>query len=71
MLAIKGNKVYTIDEREKAAYVRQGYDILDDAGKAIEYGAGKTVSYEKYKELEAKCEKLEKENKKLKDKKDA
>lgn len=67
MKATKGNKVYTIDETQKAMYKAQGYDITDDQGKVIEYGAGKSVSYEEYKTLEEKALKLEKENKKLKD----
>jgi hypothetical protein len=67
MKATKGNKVYTIDETQKAMYQAQGYDITDDAGNIIEYGAGKSVSYEEYKTLEEKALKLEKENKKLKE----
>lgn len=67
MKATMGNKVYTIDETQKAMYQAQGYDITDDEGKVIEYGAGKSVSYEEYKTLEEKALKLEKENKKLKD----
>ena len=67
MKATKGNKVYTIDETKKAMYQAQGYDITDDVGNIIEYGAGKSVSYEKYKTLEEKALKLEKENKKLKE----
>lgn len=67
MKATMGNKVYTIDETQKTMYQAQGYDIVDDDGKVIQYGAGKTVSYEEYKALEEKTLKLEKENKKLKD----
>ena len=48
MKATKGNKVYTIDETQKAMYQAQGYDIVEDDGTVIQYGAGKTVSYEKY-----------------------
>lgn len=73
MKASKGNKVYTIDETQKKSYVVQGFDILDDNGEIIQHGAGKSVSYEKYKELEdkntehaSKIEELEKEIKKLK-----
>lgn len=65
MKATKGNKVYTIDESQKSMYQAQGYDIADNEGKLLQYGAGKTVSYEKHKELEEKVTKLEKENKKL------
>ncbi|MPM69988.1 hypothetical protein SDC9_116936 [bioreactor metagenome] len=67
MKATKGNKVYTIDETQKAMYQAQGYDIVDEEGKIIQYGAGKTVSYEEYKALEEKITKLTTENKKLKD----
>lgn len=67
MKATKGNKVYTIDETQKATYKAQGYDIIEDDGTVIEYGAGKTVSYEEFKALEEKAVKLEKENKKLKE----
>ena len=67
MKATMGNKVYTIDETQKSMYQAQGYDIVDDEGKVIQYGAGKSVSYEEYKALEEKVVKLEKENKKLKE----
>lgn len=67
MKASKDNKVYTIDEAEKEVYAAQGYDITDDEGNIVKYGAGKTVSYEEYKKLEGKAIKLEKENKKLKE----
>lgn len=39
MKASKENKVYTIDETQKDYYVAQGYDISDDEGNVIEYGA--------------------------------
>ncbi len=67
MKASKGNKVYTIDETQKKSYVVQGFDIMDDNGEIIQHGAGKTVPYDKYAELEEKVTKLEKENKKLKE----
>lgn len=67
MKATKGNKVYTIDETQKAMYQAQGYDIVGDDGKIVQYGAGKTVSYEEFKKVEEKAAKLEKENKKLKE----
>ena len=66
MKATRGNKVYTIDETQKAMYQAQGYDIVDDEGKIDQYGAGKTVSYEEYKALEEKVSKLEEDNKNLK-----
>lgn len=46
MTAEKGNKVYTIDESMKAQYQNDGYDIRDDNGDVIAYGAGKTVPYD-------------------------
>lgn len=67
MKASKDNKVYTIDETQKNDYAAQGYDITNDDGEIIQYGAGKKVEYEKYKELEGRALKLEKENKKLKE----
>ena len=66
MKATKGNKVYTIDETQKAMYQAQGYDIVEDDGTVIQYGAGKTVSYEKYEILKKEKLNLEEENKKLK-----
>lgn len=67
MKATMENKVYTIDENQKAMYKALGYDITEDDGTVIEYGARKSVSYEEYKALEEKALKLEKENKKLKE----
>ncbi|MTN44731.1 hypothetical protein GMB51_11930 [Turicibacter sanguinis] len=68
MKATKGNKIYTIDEAQKAIYQAQGYDILDDQGEIIQYGAGKSVSYEQFKKVSDEATKLKAENKKLKDK---
>lgn len=48
MKATKANKEYTIDESMKAQYVKDGFDIYDDSGKLIDYGAGKTVPYGDY-----------------------
>lgn len=47
MKAVKGNKVYTIGESEKARYIAMGYDITD-GNEVIAYGKGKTVAYDKY-----------------------
>ena len=56
MKATKGNKVYTINEASKNRYKAEGFDIYDDDGTLLEYGQGKTVSFEEYiavkKELE-------------------
>jgi len=59
MKAVKGNRVYKVDENSKEDYRRRGFDIVDDKGKIVAYGAGKKVSIEKY-------VKLEEENKELK-----
>ena len=57
MKAVKANREYTITEAEKDFYQKQGFDIIGDDGKVVQYGAGKTVPYEQYKaildELEA------------------
>ncbi len=51
MRAVKANKQYVISEFEKNRYVAEGYDITDDEGNILEYGKGKSVSYEKYKKV--------------------
>ena len=47
MQAVKGNKVYTISEKEKLHYIAMGYDITEGE-EVIAYGKGKTVSYDEY-----------------------
>ena len=65
MKAVKENKVYTLtNEQETELYRLKGFDILDDNGNILKYGAGKSVPYEKYAELLA-------ENAVLKEKKGA
>ena len=59
MKAVKENKVYTITEQQRKAYVAQGFDITDANGRIIEYAAGKTVPFAQYADV------LE-ENKRLK-----
>lgn len=66
MKAIKANKVYTISETEKPAYLAQGYDITDDAGKIIERTSQSSVKYEEYEKLLGENKKLKAENTKLK-----
>lgn len=66
MKAVKGNKEYTITQTEKKAYQDRGFDILDDAGKVIAYGRGKTVPYGEHAELKAELEAVKKENANLK-----
>ena len=45
MRAVKGNKEYTITETQKDQYVRDGFDIVDDTGKILQAGAGKSVPF--------------------------
>lgn len=58
MRAVKGNKVYTIDESQKSHYQDAGFDIVDDDGEIVAYGKGKTVSYDEYEALKAENEAL-------------
>lgn len=48
MRAVKGNRVYTIDESSKARYQNEGFDIFDDKGDIVAHGKGKTASYAEY-----------------------
>lgn len=66
MKAIKGNKVYQIDEPQKKDYQDRGFDILDDNDKVIAYGRGKTVPYDTYETLKRENESLKTENETLK-----
>ena len=59
MKAVKANRCYTITEHEKKRFVTEGYDITDDAGNILEYGAGKTVPIAVYVEALKKIEDLE------------
>ena len=67
MKAVKGNKVYTIDETQQKFYEESGFDILNDQGDVVAYGRGKTVPYGDYVGLKTKKEELEKENAGLKE----
>lgn len=58
MKAIKGNKVYTVNETSKKMYLSQGYDIVDDDGKLLEKSPSATVSYSEYVTVKAELEKL-------------
>lgn len=59
MKAVKENKVYTLtNEQEAELYRLKGFDILDDNGNILKYGAGKTVPYEKYAAVAAELEQL-------------
>ncbi len=65
MKAVKANKEYTVTEENRASYVAQGFDILDDKGKVIQNGKGKTVDYGEYEKLKAAHEKLMEAHEKL------
>lgn len=58
MKAIKGNKVYSVDETTKKQYLSQGYDIYDDSGKLIEKSPSATVPYSEYAAVKAELDKL-------------
>lgn len=60
MIAERGNKVYTIDDSMKAQYQNDGYDIKNDDGKVINYGAGKTVPYDEHMTAVKEIERLQK-----------
>lgn len=51
MKAVKANKQYTIAETEKAAYLAQGYDIIDDSGVVVEHSPQATVTYSEYEKV--------------------
>lgn len=48
MYAVKANRQYTVEKVQAAAYQAQGYDILDDGGKLLQHGAGKTFPATEY-----------------------
>lgn len=58
MEAVKGNKVYTVDEVSAESYRNQGFDIYDEEGNLLQYGVGKTVSYEEYAKVKTELEEL-------------
>lgn len=60
MFAVKGNKVYTISESEKARYIAMGYDITE-GDEVVAYGKGKTVAYDEYVKVLKENEVLKKE----------
>lgn len=66
MFAVKGNKQYTIEAREKSAFIADGFDILDDSGNVIAEGAGKQVPAAALKAVQAENKKLKAENAQLK-----
>lgn len=62
MIARKENKEYTINEHQKATYLKDGYDIYDEKGKVVEYSPKKTITYNEHvkivAELNAQIEEL-------------
>lgn len=58
MIAVKGNKAYTVDEKSKTRYINDGFDIVGDEGEVLETGRGKTVSYEEHQKVVAELEEL-------------
>lgn len=71
MFAVKGNKQYTIESREKDAFIADGFDILDENGNVIAEGAGKQVPAAALKAAQAENKKLKAENTQLKAELDA
>lgn len=69
MKAIKENKVYTITETQREAYLSQGFDIVGDNGEVIERSSKATVKYSEYAALLAENDRLKAENAALKKKK--
>lgn len=67
MLAIKENKEYTITEADIKSFQAEGYDIIDDNGNLLAYGAGKSVSMSKYAEAVERAERYADEVIALKD----
>lgn len=65
MIAMKENKVYTIDENSKNAYLSQGFNIIDDYGN-IEHSPKSKVSYSEYEKLLNENLTLKSENERLK-----
>lgn len=66
MKAVKRNKEYMIDEKQKKAYQEAGFDIYDDDGKKLAYGRGKTVPYADYAALAESAAAAKADNERLK-----
>ena len=60
MKAVKANKEYVVTDANKAFYVKQGFDIIDEAGNPVAYGAGKTVPFEDHMAAVKEIERLQK-----------
>lgn len=68
MKAYKDNRVYTITEADVESFRKEGYDVYDDEGNLVVYGAGKTVPYEQYEKVQEMYEATLEENGALMDK---
>lgn len=66
MKAVKRNKEYTIDEKQKKSYQEAGFDIYDNNGEKIAYGRGKTVPYADYVALAESAAAAKADNERLK-----
>lgn len=51
MKALKGNRVYTVDDTTKEQYLQDGFDLYDDSGELITVGKNKTIDYDAYQKL--------------------
>lgn len=52
MKAKRENKVYTITtEQEKQRYLKEGFDIYDDAGELLDHSPLKKIAYSEYAKL--------------------
>lgn len=58
MLAVKGNKAYTVSGAEARSYADQGYDVYDDKGLVMR-GAGATVPLAEHEKALARIAELE------------
>lgn len=58
--AVKGNKVYSIEEPQADAYAADGYDILR-AGKIVKHALNKTVPFTQYEKALAEIDRLKKQ----------
>lgn len=67
MKAVKGNKVYDVNETTQKSYQEAGFDILDDDGQVISYGRGKMVHFDEYMALKKEKEQLQLENRELRE----
>lgn len=63
MLAKKLNRVYNINEQEKDAYLKRGFDIVNEKGEVIEASPDKTITYAEHNKIVAELKaELEKAN---------